>query len=158
MTINQIRLNFEINSIPRPPTGQDHRAAIRKAMVSPSCSCAYNEVFFFRLNTHKGSHLLLQSLWSRPTFLCVFQRELRGKSWISARSRLQTRDTTVGLTAPLWNVGCCFSAHSPAHDNPTRPALHQTSARIYLNVTRGAGERRVHRIARERRETETVDG
>lgn len=51
---------------------------------------------------------LLQSFRSWLTSLCVFQGELRGESWMSARSSLQTRDTTARLTALLWNVGCCI--------------------------------------------------
>lgn len=39
---------------------------------------------------------------------------------MSARSSLQTQDTAAGLTALLWNVDCCFSMHSPAH-NKTPP-------------------------------------
>lgn len=76
------------------------------------------------------------------TFQCVFQGELRVRTWIRARAWVQTRDTTAGLTALPWNVARCFFLCAPRHWAKPVDLLFIKHRSALIWSRRGAEERR----------------
>lgn len=76
-----------------------------------------------------------------------------GKIKRQVLDKCKTQDPTAGLTALLWNLGCCFfCALFCTRQNP-RPALYQTPAQIDLNLMHSQCKHCIPQKALKRRET-----
>lgn len=90
------------------------------------------ELFFHRLNMHKGSHLLPQQFWSQLILMCV---SWRIKSQVLDKCKVLSADTGHHSETDCTALECglvFLCALSCTQENP-RPALYQTSAQFDLN-------------------------